>query len=129
MAHVGRKASHWSAHLIPMGMMRVKATISSVAVSTFDSVGQKITGGLTVLYTPVVHVESAEREDKMNNMGKAVVEMTYIKAPWYPGLKNGMIVQITDGAVVTTYQIQSIEDDRMKHRFVRLGLTRAEEAA
>ena len=114
--------------MIPMGMMRVKATISSVAVNTFDSVGQKIIGLQTLLYTPIVHVESAERNDKMNNMGKAVVEMTYIKAPWYPGLKNGMIVVLTDGAVTTTYQIQSIEDDRMKHRFVRLGLTRAEEA-
>lgn len=114
--------------MIPMGMMRVKATISSVAVSTFDSVGQKIVGASTVLYTPVVHVESAEREDKMNNMGKAVVEMTYIKAPWYPGLKNGMFVVLTDGSVSTSYSIQSIEDDRMKHRFVRLGLTRAEEA-
>ena len=112
-----------------MGMMRVKAAISSVAVNTFDTLGQKIIGATTLLYTPIVHVESAERNDKVNNMGKAVVEMTYIKAPWYPGLKNGMIVQITDGAVVTTYQIQSIEDDRMKHRFVRLGLTRAEEAA
>ena len=114
--------------MIPMGMMRVKAAISSVAVNTFDTLGQKIIGDPTLLYTPIVHVESAERNDKVNNMGKAVVEMTYIKAPWYPGLKNGMIVVLTDDSVTTTYQIQSIEDDRMKHRFVRLGLTRAEEA-
>ena len=111
-----------------MGMMRVKAAISSVAVNTFDTLGQKIVGATALLYTPIVHVESAERNDKVNNMGKAVVEMTYIKAPWYPGLKNGMIVVLTDDQTTTTYQIQSIEDDRMKHRFVRLGLTRAEEA-
>lgn len=115
--------------MIPMGMMRVKAAISSVAVNTFDSLGQKVVGATALLYTPIVHVESAERNDKVNNMGKAVVEMTYIKAPWYPGLKSGMIVVLTDDLVTTTYQIQSIEDDRMKHRFVRLGLTRAEEAA
>ena len=111
-----------------MGMMRVKAAISSVAVNTFDTLGQKIVGATALLYTPIVHVESAERNDKVNDMGKAVVEMTYIKAPWYPGLKNGMIVVLTDDQTTTTYEIQSIEDDRMKHRFVRLGLTRAEEA-
>lgn len=111
-----------------MGMMRVKAAISSQTVTTFDAAGQRIVSGSTLIYTPIVHVESAERNDKVNNMGKAVVEMTYIKAPWYPGLKNGMIVVLTDGAVSTSYHIQSIEDDRMKHRFVRLGLTRSEEA-
>ncbi len=114
--------------MIPMGMMRIKAEIYTQTVSTFDAAGQWFVSATTLLYTQIVHVESAERNDKVNNMGKAVVEMTYIKAPWYPGLENGMVVYLIDGAVSTAYHIQSIEDDRMKHRFVRLGLTRAEEA-
>lgn len=113
--------------MIPMGMMRVKATVATVAQATVDSAGQSIPGSATTLYTPIVFVESAFRQDHKNDDGLAVWERTYIIAPWYPGIKAGMRVTLTDGSDTTVYQIEGVEDDRNKHRFVKMSLIRAEE--
>jgi len=107
-------------------MMRVKAVVSGLTSATTDATGQNSFSVTTVLYSPVVFIESAIRSDHMDVLGLGVNEKTIIHAPWYPGLLNGMSVAITDGAVTTTYQIESIEDDRMKHRQVKLLCVRAE---
>ena len=112
--------------MIPTGMMRVKAVVTGLTSATPDATGQNTLVVTTVLYSPVVFIESAIRSDHMDGMGLGVNEKTIIHAPWYPGIKNGMIVTITDGAVTTGYQIESIEDDRMKHRQVKLLCVRAE---
>ena len=126
MAYAHCAASHWGVNLIPTGMMRVKAVVTGLTSATPDVTGQNALVFTTVLYSPVVYIESAIRSDHMDVLGLGVNEKTIIHAPWYPGLKNGMVVSITDGAVTTAYQIESIEDDRMKHRQVKLLCVRAE---
>lgn len=106
--------------------MRVKAVVSGFTSETLDDTGQSTVLVSTVLYSPMVFIESAIRTDHMNVYALGVYEKTIIHAPWYPGIKNGMSVNITDGSVTTSYQIESIEDDRMKHRQVKLLCVRAE---
>ena len=107
--------------------MRVKATVKSVTTSTVDaSTGQIAYNVSTTVYSPVVFVESAIRSDHMDVLGLGVNEKTIIHAPWYPGLKAGMTITLEDGGVNTLYNIESIEDDRMKHRQVKILCVRAE---
>jgi hypothetical protein len=107
--------------------MKTKMVITSKA-ETLDSYGQAIIGSATTIATVVGWVDTAERDDKSVNSGQAVIERTNVVIPWYPNLKAGYIVTLTDGSDTTVYQIESIQDDRNKHRQLRLGLTRSEEA-
>jgi len=113
--------------MIPTGMMRINMAFTRRAVASIDDVGQATLGTITILNTVVGFVESNDRyEDKLNS-GIGANEKTHIIVPWFSGLKTGDIVSLTDGSVVTGYQIESIEDDRNKHRQLRLVIIRAEE--
>lgn len=112
--------------MIPTGMMRIKAIVSSLNPLTVSASGQVAPATYSVLYTPIVYVESAYRNQHLNNMGLDVWEKTIITAPWFPNLLNGMRVGLVDGLVNTVYQIESIEDDRSRHRWVKMVLVRAE---
>ena len=97
------------------------------AVLSIDDVGQASLGNTTNLNTVVGFVESNDRYDDKLNSGIGTEEKTHIIGPWFSGLKTGDQVTITDGSTTTLYQIESIEDDRYKHRQLRLVIIRAEE--
>ena len=127
MAHVGRAASDWGVNMIPTGMMRIKMVFSRRAVASIDDVGQATLVSATTLNTVVGFVESNNRYDDKLNSGIGTEEKTHIVVPWFSGLKTGDQVTLTDGATTTLYQIESIEDDRNKHRQLRLVIVLAEE--
>jgi len=127
MAHVGCAASDWGAHMIPTGMMRIKMLFTRRSVSSIDDVGQAVLGTTTTLNTVVGFVESNNRYDDKLNSGIGTDEKTHIVIPWFAGLKTGDQVALTDDVTVTNYQVESIEDDRNKHRQLRLVIIRAEE--
>ena len=113
--------------MIPTGMMRIKMVFSRRAVTSIDDVGQATLIFTTTLNTVVGFVESNDRYDDKLNSGIGAEEKTHIVVPWFSGLKTGDQVTLTDGATSTLYQIESIEDDRNKHRQLRLVIIRAEE--
>jgi transcription antitermination factor NusG len=114
--------------MIPTGMMRIKMGFTRRAVASIDDVGQAtLSPSSTTLNTVVGFVESNDRYDDKLNSGLGANEKTHIVVPWFSGLKNGDQVTLTDGSITTLYQIESIEDDRNKHRQLRLVIVRAEE--
>lgn len=113
--------------MIPTGMMRIKMLFQRRAVLAIDDVGQANLASNTTLNTVVGFVESNDRYDDKLNSGIGAEEKTHIVVPWFSGLKTGDTVILTDGLTTTLYQIESIEDDRNKHRQLRLVIIRAEE--
>lgn len=115
--------------MIPTGMMKQKMTFTRKVPTGRDDYGQAmLPASTTTLKTLVGFVESSDRHDGMLNSGEGTFERVRIIFPWFTGLLTGDQVLLLDGSVTTLYQIESIEDDRNKHRQLRCWLVKSEEA-
>lgn len=108
-------------------MMKQRMQFRRNTLTSVNDFGQAVLS-VVALNTVVGFVESNDRYDNMLNMGEGTFEKTKIIFPWFSGLKTGDSVVITDGSVDTLYQIESIEDDRNKHRQLKCWLVRSEES-
>ena len=113
--------------MMPVGMMRTRMTWIEITASTADSIGQ----ATTLHSTPVElvgHVEQEMMRDARWNIALAANEDLQVVVPWIVGMLVGHQLVVYDGSTGTTYQIARIEDDRKRHRWLRLGLSRSLEA-
>lgn len=101
----------------------------STQTLTLDSLGQGTLGALSVYATLVGHVERQDRSDDLEGQQLAGQGIMFVTIPWISTVKLGDSLTITDSSLSPTTQvwsISSIEDDRQRHRWLRLKLTRDE---
>lgn len=114
--------------MIPVGMMRTRMTLTTITEGAPDSLGQATVDETTTTEL-IGHVESNMVKDARWNYALAADEDVQVVIPYVTGVLPGHTITVwgMDGETETStlYNITRIEDDRNRHRWLRLGLGRS----